>query len=159
MKLPTLFYFIDLRLDMCYLKAVRDLGYTPETMRIVPVVSQADIYSLRADGDSRAWIEDYLHGGTVPTKEGEAYRKGEEEVRIVQAGSYTTEFCAPPPVYSIAVMDGVASSDISALANFSELWVCDGRAREMLTFLGVTVPIEVVRPESLEKSFDPFSLV
>lgn len=148
MKFPTLYYFMDLKLDTSYLEAIRDIGYTPDLMRVVPIITPADIYSMKDKGDSRAWLEDYVHGD-----------QGEEQVRIVQASANPPDYCGPPKIYSICILEGTEVVNRDKLFNFNEIWVSTEAARDVLCMFRVPTVVEKVAPEDVKTMFDPLSLV
>lgn len=147
MTFPTLYYFIDLRLGTAYLKAVRDLGYTQETMKVIPT-NRADLYSMRSFKDPDVWID--VHIGD---------KQPEEQVRIVQAGMHTSSYVSPPKIYCIGIVENLDTIDVEAFNSFGELWVPHKGLLESLRFQKVRCPIEIVNPDTVAKVFDPLSLV
>ena len=146
MRFPTLYYFMDLKLDIDYLEAIRDLGYTPDLMRVIPIITKADIYSMKENQDSRAWLEDYVHGD-----------QGEERVRIVQASVNPNDYCGPSSIYNICILEGTKLANMDKLFNFNEIWVSNVGAKDVLEMFRIPTVVEKIEPKDVSTLFDPMS--
>lgn len=180
MSLPSIEFFLDLSFGLDYGFALEELGYSPYTLKIIPVAGLNFTGIGGEEEKKRNFITKFFQNNF--------YDVDSTTIRLVQVSvkklnkskkfnlefisklteqnidskevAKTSPFYAPAPIYSIIIVDftmlGAPEEEING---YSEAWVENEALKIDLQSEGITIPIEIIGSKDVQKLFDPMSLV